>query len=67
MDSYYLKIVKNNISLHSEQEKEQYSFKLQKTDKQMGQVTYVSAYPSFDKNTKGYNKRFTRNTYRDDW
>lgn len=35
-------------------DKVQYSFKLQKTDKQMGQVTYVSAYPTFDKNTKGY-------------
>lgn len=35
-------------------DKVQYSFKLQKTDKQMGQITYVSAYPTFDKNTKGY-------------
>ncbi|PNK22987.1 hemolysin D [Bacillus thuringiensis] len=34
--------------------KVQYSFKLQKTDKQMGQITYVSAYPTFDKDTKGY-------------
>ncbi|MDA2257668.1 HlyD family efflux transporter periplasmic adaptor subunit [Bacillus cereus] len=35
-------------------DKVQYSFKLQKTDKQMGQITYVSAYPTFDKDTKGY-------------
>ncbi|CAM4201632.1 HlyD family efflux transporter periplasmic adaptor subunit [Bacillus paramycoides] len=35
-------------------DKVQYSFKLQKTDKQMGQITYVSAYPTFDKNTRGY-------------
>ncbi|MCU5202186.1 MULTISPECIES: HlyD family efflux transporter periplasmic adaptor subunit [Bacillus] len=35
-------------------DKVQYSFKLQKTDKQMGQITYVSAYPTFDKDMKGY-------------
>ncbi|MGG3043151.1 HlyD family efflux transporter periplasmic adaptor subunit [Bacillus anthracis] len=35
-------------------DKVQYSFKLQKTDKQVGQITYVSAYPTFDKDTKGY-------------
>ncbi|HDR5272348.1 HlyD family efflux transporter periplasmic adaptor subunit [Bacillus thuringiensis] len=35
-------------------DKVQYSFKLQKTDKQMGKITYVSAYPTFDKDTKGY-------------
>ncbi|MHA4288682.1 HlyD family efflux transporter periplasmic adaptor subunit [Bacillus cereus] len=35
-------------------DKVQYSFKLQKTDKQVGQITYVSAYPTFDKDTKEY-------------
>ena len=35
-------------------DKVQYSFNLQKTDKQMGKVTYVSVYPTFDKDTKGY-------------
>lgn len=32
----------------------QYSFHLKATDKQMGQVTYVSAHPIFDKNVKEY-------------
>ncbi|MDA2327389.1 HlyD family efflux transporter periplasmic adaptor subunit [Bacillus cereus] len=35
-------------------DKVQYSFKLQKTDKQVGQITYVSVYPTFDKDTKEY-------------
>lgn len=35
-------------------DKIQYSFKLKHTDKQMGQVTYVSAHPIFDKNAKAY-------------
>lgn len=34
--SYYWEMVKKNIGVHSEQEKVQYSFKSQKTDKQMG-------------------------------
>ncbi|PEY62960.1 HlyD family efflux transporter periplasmic adaptor subunit [Bacillus cereus] len=32
----------------------QYSFKLNKTDKQMGKVTYISAHPILDKDSKGY-------------
>lgn len=35
-------------------DKVQYAFKLKKTDKQMGTVTYVSAHPTFDKNSKTY-------------
>ncbi|PKJ54473.1 MULTISPECIES: HlyD family efflux transporter periplasmic adaptor subunit [Bacillus] len=35
-------------------DKVQYSFKLKKTDKQIGKVTYISANPIFDKNTKTY-------------
>ncbi|MEK4501141.1 HlyD family efflux transporter periplasmic adaptor subunit [Bacillus sp. FSL R12-0069] len=35
-------------------DKVQYAFKLKKTDKQMGTVTYVSAHPTFDKNSKAY-------------
>ncbi|PFE15076.1 HlyD family efflux transporter periplasmic adaptor subunit [Bacillus cereus] len=35
-------------------DKIQYSFKLKKTDKQLGQVIYVSAHPIFDKNAKEY-------------
>ncbi|MCU5709646.1 HlyD family efflux transporter periplasmic adaptor subunit [Bacillus cereus] len=35
-------------------DKVQYSFNLQRMDKQMGKVTYVSVYPTFDKETKGY-------------
>lgn len=39
---------------NKKRDKVQYPFKLQKTDKQMGQITYVSAYPAFDKDMKGY-------------
>ncbi|SCM03290.1 Uncharacterized protein BCB44BAC_03795 [Bacillus cytotoxicus] len=35
-------------------DKVQYSFKLKKTDKQIGKVTYISANPIFDKDTKTY-------------
>ncbi|PFP66538.1 hemolysin D, partial [Bacillus cereus] len=35
-------------------DKVQYSFKLKKTDKQMGKVTYISAQPIFDKDSKDY-------------
>ncbi|MGH0948941.1 HlyD family secretion protein [Bacillus mycoides] len=35
-------------------DKVQYAFKLKKTDKQMGTVTYVSVHPTFDKNSKTY-------------
>ncbi|SDZ43344.1 MULTISPECIES: HlyD family efflux transporter periplasmic adaptor subunit [unclassified Bacillus (in: firmicutes)] len=35
-------------------DKVQYSFKLKKTDKQIGIVTYVSAHPIFDKDLKTY-------------
>ncbi|PDY85337.1 HlyD family efflux transporter periplasmic adaptor subunit [Bacillus toyonensis] len=35
-------------------DKVQYSFKLEKTDKQMGKVTYISANPIFDKESKVY-------------
>ncbi|WPU78053.1 HlyD family efflux transporter periplasmic adaptor subunit (plasmid) [Bacillus sp. RA(2023)] len=35
-------------------DKIQYSFKLKHTDKQMGQVTYISAHPIFDKDSKAY-------------
>lgn len=35
-------------------DKVQYSFKLKKTDKQIGTVTYISAHPIFDKNSKEY-------------
>lgn len=35
-------------------DKVQYSFKLKKTDKQVGKVTYVSTYPFFDKESKSY-------------
>ncbi|QWG48396.1 HlyD family efflux transporter periplasmic adaptor subunit (plasmid) [Bacillus mycoides] len=35
-------------------DKVQYSFKLKKTDKQIGKVTYVSAHPIFDKESKSY-------------
>ncbi|MFK4317267.1 MULTISPECIES: HlyD family efflux transporter periplasmic adaptor subunit [unclassified Bacillus (in: firmicutes)] len=35
-------------------DKVQYSFKLKNTDKQIGKVTYVSAYPTFDKESKSY-------------
>lgn len=35
-------------------DKIQYSFKLKHTDKQMGQVTYVSSHPIFDKDSKAY-------------
>ena len=35
-------------------DKVQYSFKLNKTDKQMGKVTYISAHPIFDKDSKAY-------------
>ncbi|HHL0974252.1 TPA: HlyD family efflux transporter periplasmic adaptor subunit [Bacillus cereus] len=35
-------------------DKVQYAFKLKKPDKQMGTVTYVSAHPTFDKNSKTY-------------
>ncbi|HCF55643.1 MAG TPA: hemolysin D [Bacillus sp. (in: Bacteria)] len=35
-------------------DKVQYSFKLKKTDKQMGKVTYISAQPIFDKDSKEY-------------
>ncbi|MEB8804263.1 HlyD family efflux transporter periplasmic adaptor subunit [Bacillus cereus] len=32
----------------------QYSFKLKSTDKQIGKIVYISATPSFDKNSKSY-------------
>ncbi|SFM33988.1 HlyD family secretion protein [Bacillus sp. 5mfcol3.1] len=35
-------------------DKAQYSFKLKKTDKQVGTVTYISAHPILDKNSKTY-------------
>ncbi|MBU4642999.1 MULTISPECIES: HlyD family efflux transporter periplasmic adaptor subunit [Bacillus cereus group] len=35
-------------------DKVQYSFKLKKTDKQIGTVTYLSAHPIFDKDSKAY-------------
>ncbi|MDA2491836.1 HlyD family efflux transporter periplasmic adaptor subunit, partial [Bacillus cereus] len=35
-------------------DKVQYSFKLKNTDKQVGTVTYISAYPIFDKDSKSY-------------
>ncbi|MFA2567813.1 HlyD family efflux transporter periplasmic adaptor subunit [Bacillus wiedmannii] len=35
-------------------DKVQYSFKLKDTDKQMGKVTYISAHPTFDKDSKSY-------------
>lgn len=35
-------------------DKIQYAFKLKKTDKQVGTVTYVSAHPIFDKDSKTY-------------
>ncbi|KGT40397.1 MULTISPECIES: HlyD family efflux transporter periplasmic adaptor subunit [Bacillus] len=35
-------------------DKVQYSFKLKKTDKQMGKITYISAHPIFDKDSKAY-------------
>ncbi|EJR26357.1 MULTISPECIES: HlyD family efflux transporter periplasmic adaptor subunit [Bacillus cereus group] len=35
-------------------DKVQYSFKLKKNDKQIGKVTYISANPIFDKDTKTY-------------
>ncbi|MEH6890185.1 HlyD family efflux transporter periplasmic adaptor subunit [Bacillus sp. JJ864] len=35
-------------------DKVQYSFKLKKTDKQRGTVTYISANPIFDKDSKAY-------------
>ncbi|PFD11060.1 HlyD family efflux transporter periplasmic adaptor subunit [Bacillus cereus] len=35
-------------------DKAQYSFKLKKTDKQVGIVTYISAHPIFDKDSKTY-------------
>lgn len=35
-------------------DKVQYSFKLKKTDKQMGKVIYMSAHPIFDKDSKAY-------------
>lgn len=35
-------------------DKVQYSFKLKKTDKQVGKVTYISTNPIFDKDTKTY-------------
>ncbi|MFP3380155.1 HlyD family efflux transporter periplasmic adaptor subunit [Bacillus sp. SIMBA_069] len=35
-------------------DKVQYSFKLKKSDKQTGIVTYLSAHPIFDKDSKGY-------------
>lgn len=35
-------------------DKVQYSFQLKKTDKQVGKVTYISANPMFDKDSKSY-------------
>lgn len=35
-------------------DKAQYSFKLKKTDKQVGTITYISAHPIFDKDSKTY-------------
>lgn len=35
-------------------DKVQYSFKLKKTDKQLGKVTYLPAQPIFDKDSKDY-------------
>ncbi|MGH0556944.1 HlyD family efflux transporter periplasmic adaptor subunit [Bacillus pretiosus] len=35
-------------------DKVQYSFKLKNSDKQVGTVTYISAYPIFDKDSKSY-------------
>lgn len=35
-------------------DKVQYSFKLKKTDKQMGKVMYIPAHPIFDKDAKAY-------------
>ncbi|AIW88265.1 hlyD secretion family protein [Bacillus mycoides] len=35
-------------------DKVQYSFKLKKTDKQVGTVTYISVHPIFDKDSKTY-------------
>lgn len=35
-------------------DKIQYSFKLKKTDKQIGKVTYLSAHPILDKDSKAY-------------